>query len=101
MCSPGYQSRGWAEYLSVWSTKNIGKGDTADNRLDCWDLAQQHVANAIGIYLDYRTPFCRAITNANKIMPWPNTFPDNQNSRILCLSQSQSTTGNYVYYISG
>ena len=96
MCSPGYRKSDLKQYLSTWATNALSKGNTEDNRLDCWNLAQQNVAKAVGIYHDYEVPYCRAITNADKLMPWPKYFPDNQDSRALCIVKSQLTNGNCI-----
>ena len=98
MCSPGYRSSNWNEYMSSWgSGGGLNKGETFENRKACWDLAKQNVPTAVGIYFDYSAPFCRAIDDASSIMPWPTSFPDNQDKLSLCILQSQLQSGNSKY----
>ena len=48
-------------------------------------LARQNVDNAKGIYWDFNGGKCRAIDHYQKVLPWPTSFPDNQNARKLCI----------------
>ena len=100
MCSPGYRVSDWREYLSDWSTTSLNKGDTLDNRKECWDLAKQNVPSAIGIYFDYTSPYCRAMDDASSLMPWPTSFANDQDSSSLCILSSHiQDSGNFKYNI--
>ena len=106
MCSPGYRASNWQQYLSDWGTRSVNKGDTLEHRDECWNLAQQNVPTAVGIFFAYDyPPYCRAIDNPIKLMPWPknyewpSSFPDDQSNRKLCILRSHIENGNFKYII--
>ena len=74
-------------------------GNTPENKEKCWKLAKQNVQNAIGIYLNYAGPYCRAIYDATSLMPWPSSFPDSQDRDTLCILRSHIENGNFKYII--
>ena len=83
-CVPGYRVDDWSNYLSSWYTR-VSKGESISNRDDCWMLARQNVDNAKGIYWSFDVGFCRALVHYQEVLPWPTSFPDNQNARKLCI----------------
>jgi hypothetical protein len=97
VCAPGVQSSNWKEYLSIWGKVLNNKGNTLENRKECWDLAKHNVPFAIGILFFYGHPFCRAIVDASSLMPWPASFPDLQDTANLCILQSYIQSGNFKY----
>ena len=88
VCSDGYiQERysEWSSYMSSWGTNDVKEGNTAENRQECWEKAKENYPGAQGIYFDYTAPYCRAINNPEFLLPWPASFPDNQEKITLCL----------------
>ena len=74
---------------ATWGTRDtLTVGNTLENKNKCWNLAKQNIPNAIGIYLNYAGPFCRAIYDATSLMPWPSSFPDKQHQDTLCILRS-------------
>ena len=71
--------------MSSWSTRDINSGTNQSNRDECMRLAQQNVDNTIGILWNHGAGFCRAIFNAEPILPLPESFPDGQSKIKTCI----------------
>ena len=104
VCSLGSRSSNWQDFMDAnWGTPkahqaiNLTAGNTLENKDECWNLAKQNVQNAIGIYLNYAGPYCRAINDATSLMPWPSSFPDNQDKDTLCILRSHIQGGRLKY----
>ena len=83
--------------MSSWGSP-ISEGETALNQKDCWTLAQENVGNANGIYWDFASGYCRALTNYNIVLPWPTSFPKDQDRTKLCI-KSKLVGKNFHRYI--
>ena len=85
-CSDGIITNNWRKYLSSWST-SIAKGNTKENKQNCWALVQQNVPEAFGMYFDYHNGYCRGMISWDGLpaTTLQATYPDNQGERSLCI----------------
>ena len=75
--------------MSSWGT-SIATGNTDGNKQICWELVQQNVPEAFGmysIYYDGLNGYCRGMIGWDGLpaITLQATYPDNQGRASLCI----------------
>ena len=72
--------------MSSWGT-SIATGNTDGNKQRCWELVQQNVPEAFGMYFAYDHGKCRGMIGWDGLpaTTLQATYPDNQGERSLCI----------------
>lgn len=80
--------------MSSWSKRIPIGNKNLDNRDECLSYAVKKDRKIVGIYWSYIRGNCRAIIDIQSILPWPNSFPIQQDSVNLCVMTHLIKKGN-------